>query len=253
MYDLHCHFLPGVDDGARSAAETDAMLRDAAEDGTVAVLATPHRKDVTEDWSVDHLKRLMEEAEARLADGGLELEIFLGMENHLDPELAGEIEAGRALPINGTQYILVEMPFFGRPDWIEPSLEAVMSLGYVPVLAHPERIEAFQEDPAMLREFNERGMLSQITVGSLVGLYGSSVREFTEGLLGDGIAHMLASDGHSASAGGRRAVLTPGVEAAARIVGAAAARRLVVDAPRAVLRGEDVDVPAVGSGGAGDV
>ena len=214
------------------------MLRDAAESGTVALLATPHRKDVTEDWSVDHLERLMGEAKDRLAGAGLELEIFLGMENHLDPELAGEVEAGRALPINGTRYILVEMPFFGRPDWIVPSMDDVMSLGYVPVLAHPERIEAFQEDPAMLREFNERGMLSQITVGSLVGLYGSSVREFTESLLKDGVAHMLASDGHSASAGGRRAVLTPGVEAATRVVGEEAVRRLVVDTPRAVLCGE---------------
>ena len=243
MYDLHCHFLPGVDDGARSAEETDAMLKDAAESGTLAVLATPHRKDVTEDWSVDHLKRLMAEARERLTGMGLELEIFLGMENHLDPELAEEIEAGRALPINGTHYILVEMPFFGRPDWIEPSLDTVMSLGYAPVLAHPERIEAFQEDPAMLDEFVRRGMLSQITVGSLVGLYGPSVREFTEGLLRDGMAHMLASDGHSASASGRRAVLTPGVEAAARIVGEEAARRLVVDTPRAVLWGEGVETP----------
>ena len=215
------------------------MLRDAAASGTLVVLATPHRKDVTEDWSVDHLRRLMEEAKDRLAGAGLELEIFLGMENHLDPELAGEIEAGRALPINGTRYILVEMPFFGRPDWIVPSMDDVMSLGYVPVLAHPERIEAFQEDPAMLREFNERGMLSQITVGSLVGLYGASVREFTESLLKDGVAHMLASDGHSASKGGRRAVLTPGVEAATRIVGEEAVRRLVVDTPRAVLYGEE--------------
>ena len=85
LYDLHCHYLPGVDDGSRSAQETDAMLRDAAESGTLAVLATPHRKDVTEDWSVDHLERLMDQAEERLVGQGLELEIFLGMENHLDP------------------------------------------------------------------------------------------------------------------------------------------------------------------------
>ena len=218
------------------------MLRDAAESGTLAVLATPHRKDVTEDWSVGHLKRLMEEAEQRLADADIQLEICLGMENHLDPELADEMVAGRALPINGTRYVLVEMPFFGRPEWIEPSLEAVMSLEYVPVLAHPERIEAFQQDPAMLGDFLKRGMLSQITVSSLVGLYGHSVRGFTEGLLRDGMAHMLASDGHSSSQGQRRAVLTPGVEAAARVVGEAAARRLVVDTPRAVLRGESVEV-----------
>ena len=118
-----------------------------------------------------------------------------------------------------------------------------MSLGYVPVLAHPERIEVFQGDPEMLREFFERGMLSQITAGSLVGLYGPSVRRFTEDLLKDGMAHMLGVPmGHSATVGGRRAVLTPGVEAAAQVIGDAATRRLVVDTPRAVLRGEGVEL-----------
>ena len=215
------------------------MLRDAAANGTLAVLATPHRKDVTEDWSVPHLERLMREARERLSNAGVRLEIRLGMENHLDPELAGEIAAGRALPINGTHYVLVEMPFFGRPDWIEPALDSVTALGYVPVLAHPERIEAFQQDPAMLAGFIERGMLSQITVGSLLGHFGAATREFTEELLRAGMAHMLASDGHSPRPP-RLAVLPPGVQAAARIVGDAAAQRLVVDVPRAVLRGEEV-------------
>ena len=69
--------------------------------------------------------------------------------------------------MNGSRYILVEMPFFGRPDWVEDTLSRIQNRGLTPVLAHPERIEAFQQDPDLLATFIERGMLSQITAGSV--------------------------------------------------------------------------------------
>ena len=242
MYDLHAHILPGVDDGPQSSDETLEMFRIAADSGTQAMLATPHRKDVTENWSVAYIESLLEEAAHRNTREGIQLELLLGMENHLDPSLAEEIIAGRALPMNGTLYILVEMPFFGRPVWIETALEEVQSLGFTPVLAHPERIEAFQRDVDLLGEFIERGMLSQITVGSLLGYFGSEVQIFTEELLRRGMVHVLASDTHSAG-GPRRPVLAPGIDAASRIVGQESARKLVTDTPDAILRGVPIEVP----------
>ena len=179
MYDLHAHILPGVDDGAVTPEDTLAMSRVAAETGTKVALATPHRKDVTENWSVAYLRELISEMNAQNRAHGVELPLVLGMENHLDTDLPGEIKAGRALPMNGTRYILIEMPFFGRPDYIEDTLAEVQDMGLVPVLAHPERIEAFQHDPDMLRGFVEKGMLSQITSNSLIGFWGEEVADFT--------------------------------------------------------------------------
>ena len=241
MYDLHAHILPGVDDGATTPEDTLAMSRAAADTGTKVVLATPHRKDVTENWSVAHLRTLIADMNAQNRAHGVALPLVLGMENHLDAELPAEIEAGRALPMNGTRYILIEMPFFGKPDYIEDTLAEAQSMGLVPVLAHPERIEAFQRDPDMLRRFLKRGMLNQITSGSVIGFWGEDARRFTLYLLESRMAHIMASDTHHA-AGGRSPRMDVGLEAAAEIVGPEAAMAMLVDTPKAILEDKPLDI-----------
>ena len=241
MYDLHAHILPGVDDGAVTPQDTLAMSRVAAETGTKVVLATPHRKDVTENWSVAHLHTLISDMDSQNRDHGIELSLVLGMENHLDTDLPEEIEAGRALSMNGTRYILIEMPFFGRPDFIEETLTEVQSMGLVPVLAHPERIEAFQDDPDILRRFIDKGMMSQITSNSLIGFWGEEVRDFTRYLLKNGMAHVMASDSHH-PVGGRSPRMDVGLEEAAEIVGYDAALAMLVDTPRAILEDKPVEI-----------
>jgi protein-tyrosine phosphatase len=239
VYDLHAHILPGVDDGAKTPEDTIAMARVAADSGTRTILATPHRKDVTENWSVQHIRELVAEMNRRIRSEGIELELVLGMENHLDLDLPDEVARGRALPMNGTRYILVEMPFFGRPNYIEDVLFKLQLQGLTPVLAHPERIEAFQQDVELLASFVERGMLSQITAGSLLGHFSGPVKRFTHTLLRRGLAHIIASDTHHPD-GPRSPLLHPGVEAAAGIVGAEGARAMAVDTPRAVLEDKPV-------------
>lgn len=241
MYDLHAHILPGVDDGAVTPEDTLAMSRIAAETGTKVVLATPHRKDVTEESSVAYLRALIVDMNAQNRDHGVNLSLVLGMENHLDTDLPAEIEAGRALTMNGTRYILIEMPFFGRPDFIEDTLAEVQAMGLTPVLAHPERIEAFQHDPDMLRRFIEKGMLSQITSGSVIGYWGEEVRDFTRSLLENSMAHMMASDTHHA-VGGRSPRMDVGLEAAASIIGFDAAMAMLVDTPKAILEDKPIEI-----------
>ena len=241
MYDLHAHILPGVDDGAKTPEDTIEMARVAAENGTKTILATPHRKDVNENWSVEHIRGLIYDMNARIQEQSIPLTLELGMENHLDLELPDDILAGRALPMNETRYILIEMPFFGRPNYIEDVLFRIQLQGLTPVLAHPERIEAFQTDSSLLAEFVERGMLSQITAGSVLGYFGSRVRKFTRTLLQRGLVHIIASDTHFAN--GRRSPKLPsGVEAAAKIVGEQRAKAMVVDTPKTILEGGVVAV-----------
>ena len=242
MYDLHAHILPGVDDGSRTPEETLEMSRVAAETGTKIILATPHRKDVTEESSVAHIRRLIADMNAQNAEHGIDIALVLGMENHLDEALPTEIDAGRALPMNGSRYILVEMPFFGRPDYIERTLFEVQDRGLTPVLAHPERIEAFQEDVDLLAMLVQRGMLSQITSGSVVGTWGDEVKKFTHQLLDRRLAHVMASDTHSAT-GLRSPRLGVGIEVAASIVGmdCAMAMAMVVETPLAILEDRAFD------------
>ena len=137
MYDLHSHILPGIDDGAKSPEDTVEMARVASEHGTKVILATPHRRDVTERWSIPYLRELVDDMNDRIQKEGIDLALLLGMENHIDVDLPGEISEGRALPINGSRYILVEPPFFGRPNYLEDVLFQIQIQGLTPVLAHP--------------------------------------------------------------------------------------------------------------------
>lgn len=241
FYDLHSHILPGVDDGPKEIGSTLEMARIAADNGTAVMLATPHRKDITENSSVRQVKDLLAVVNSRIDEESIDLRMVLGMENHLDVDLPIEFSCGRALPMNGSRYILVEMPFFGKPNYIEDALFQMQLQGTVPVLAHPERIEAFQMDPGLLARFVERGMLSQITAGSVVGHFGSRARRFTHTILRRRLVHVIASDTHFPN-GPRSPHLLPGVSAAARIVGEERARAMVVETPRAILDDQPVDV-----------
>ena len=245
MYDLHTHILPGVDDGPETIDESIEMARVAARDRTRVMLATPHRRDVTENWSVPHIRGLVEDLNGRIRSEGIDLTIRLGMENHIDTDVPGEVSAGRALRINETRYILVELPFFGRPNYIEDVLFRLQIEGLTPVLAHPERIEAFQRDAQMLAEFVDRGMISQITAGSIVGRFGRGVERFTRTLLKRGLVHVISSDAHE-PVGPRSPGTSVGVGEAARFVGNDKAQAMVVDTPKAILDDRPVEVePAV--------
>ena len=239
MYDVHSHILPGLDDGAKTVDEFLAMARAAAAGGTRVMLATPHRRDVTEDFSITYLGELFAEMVDELDARGVGLTLALGMENHLDADLPEALSRGEALTMNGARYALVELPFFGHPGWVEPALADIQESGVTPVLAHPERIEMLQRDPDLLRAFVERGMLTQVTAGSVTGLWGDEVKRLTHDLLGRGLVHVLASDTHAPD-GPRSPALLPGMRAAAEIVGAEKARAMVVDAPRAVIEGREV-------------
>lgn len=117
MFDLHAHILPGVDDDAKTMADAVEMARVAAAHGTRVVLATPHRRDVTENSSIPQVRGLLAEFNEELQRLDIELEVLIGMENHLDLELPEDVSAGRALPMNGSRYALVELPFFGYPNY----------------------------------------------------------------------------------------------------------------------------------------
>lgn len=241
MYDLHAHILPGVDDGAKTPQDTVDMARVAAETGTKIILATPHRKDITENWSVAYIQQLIADMNSKITEEGIDLELVLGMENHLDVDLPGEVASGRGLPMNGSRYILVEMPFFGRPNYVEDVMFKIRGQGLTPILAHPERIEAFQRDPDLLRQFVEGGMLSQVTGGSFLGYFGKHVQTFTHKMMQQGLVHIIASDTHFPD-GPRSPKLPPGLEAAAKIVGMEKAQTMVIDTPKAVLEDKPVHV-----------
>ncbi len=245
MIDLHCHLLPGVDDGPPTLEESIVMARAAYQDGVRAIVATPHARD----WGLAHpgedachgVAELVRDLEQVLHQVGIPLALYPGMEIHLDPDLPEWLRSGRVCPLGAGPYFLLELPFFQPSPYLEQVISDVQLQGWRPVLAHAERYTYVQEAPDLLAPLVERGVLVQVTANSLTGNAGPLAGETAVRLLRRGLVHCLASDGHTGHAS-RAPLLMAGVQAAARVVGSAQARALVTEMPQQILDGAPVEV-----------
>lgn len=197
VLDLHFHLLPDLDDGPATLDEALALARATVAAGTTTVVATPHVSwDYPATTSATIARRLAE-LEVALDEAGIELTVLPGAEVALsravdlpDAELA-------ALRLGGGPYLLVECPFTPGAAGIEALLGHLLDRGHLILLAHPERCPAFQQDSELLARLVGRGVLGQLTAGSLAGRFGAAVRTVAHGFLRDGLAHLVASDAHS--------------------------------------------------------
>jgi len=242
MIDLHTHILAEIDDGAQTMSESLEMAEIAVSDGIKTVVATPHSGRLPADSPAAEVGRGVERLRKELADHHIELGIVPGSENHLTADLAKRAEEGRALTLGTSNYLLVELPYQGYAPYTEQVLFELQAIGLVPIIAHPERSAAFQKDPNLLYRFVERGMLAQITGASLTGAFGPEAKRTAETLTLRHLAHVIATDAHSPQSQLTTPALSPGVEAAAKLVGEEHAHAMVTTIPQAILRGEKVEV-----------
>jgi protein-tyrosine phosphatase len=201
MFDLHCHILPGVDDGAASLEEAIAMARFCVRDGITHIAATPHCNRSTRLLRADilpHVARL----NAELAEAGVPLTVLPGSEAQvIDSALyRREFEAGLYCHLGGgVAFTLLEFNWNDKlypPD--APELVTwLRSRGTTPIVAHPERHGFFGKDPARLRALVDAGAWLQVTVDSLLGNHGPAPQSSGEELLRTYPAAVLATDAHN--------------------------------------------------------
>ena len=244
MIDLHTHILPGVDDGVKTDQEAVAFARMAQEDGVKILVATPHCKEGfyenDRDSVLAHVKRLRE----LLAAENVQLELVPGGEVHICPDLVERVRDGRAptLADNG-KTMLLELSLSQYPVELENLVFQLKLGGIEPVFAHPERIQYFEDDSTRYEALVSQGVTGQITTGSILGRFGSTAREFSEELLRKGLVHVLASDAHNLR--GRPPLLSEALEAIVPFVGEPRAAAMVDSIPRALLAGEQPEIPPV--------
>jgi protein-tyrosine phosphatase len=195
VIDLHCHVLPGLDDGPGTMPEAIAMAAAASAAGTATMVATPH---------IDHHWRVRPEAipqraaalQAALDEEGIELQVIVGGEVALSRLVDLSAEQLRAVRLGGGPYLLIESPLDNAAGDFDALLLRIRGRGESIVLAHPERSPLFQQQPERLASLVEEGLLCSITTGSLRGDFGQLVRRFTIEILRDGLVHNVASDSH---------------------------------------------------------
>ncbi len=195
MIDLHCHPLPGVDDGPSSQQSALELIRSAAATGTRTIVATPHVSAAYAGTNAAGVQEAVRALQASVDEAGIAMRILAGAEVellHCESLSPGELEG---LRLGDSPYTLVELPFSADGRFVEMLLGVHREVHPV-LLAHPERCRAFHDDRDLLRRLVEQGALAQITAASFCGTYGSLVRTTAWRMLEDGLVHVVASDAH---------------------------------------------------------
>ena len=199
MFDIHCHICYGCDDGADSLDTAVKMAELALEKGTKAIAATPHCNipgSFTNFWSGEFETKL-DLLRAALAERGTEIGIFPGQEIFCTSRTPQLLESGELITLNNSRYPLVEFDFYEFSDSVYDKLRSLVSHGYVPVVAHPERYAFVSEESGAASAMKSIGCLLQINKGSLDGRFGMQAYIAASEMLGGRLADVIASDAHS--------------------------------------------------------
>ena len=195
MIDLHCHILPGLDDGPANLDFSLAMARAAVDAGTQLMVATPH---IRADFDVhpEEIEPRVDMFNQRLRSEGLPLRILPGAEVGWATATELEDRVLTKISLGSGRHVLLESPYGRRPVDIETIIDGLIERGYGVILAHPERCPLFQRDTDRLARIVDKGVLCSITAGSMSGRFGAPVRGFTIEILRRGLVHDVASDSH---------------------------------------------------------
>ncbi len=239
MIDIHSHLLPGIDDGPRDWEQSLALCEAMSADGIATAVATPHLIDGIYENLKPRVVELTEELRSRLSAVGNPLEVLPGAEVDISSRLL--VEGGAGLPLlGGGSAVLIEMPVAVIPSALDDILFAVRSRGLLPVLAHPERNQLLQANPALAAKWVDAGAALQVDGDSLLGVWGRGSDRCARTLLRKGMVHALSSDAHNVDS--RPPRLSEALEAACSLIGEEAVK-LVTKGPAAIMSGRLPDTP----------
>jgi protein-tyrosine phosphatase len=241
MVDLHCHILPGVDDGPDSMEVSLAMAETAVADGMTHVVATPHSNDRFF-FDFARVRRLRDELQGKIGD---RLKIATGCDFHLNPENLNALRKN-APPycINQHDYLLLEFNEVSISPGMDQTLHEIQLAGVRPIVTHPERNSILRTHPERLRQWVRQGCFGQVTGGALTGVFGPVAQRMALQWIREGLIHFVASDAHNTKA--RPLRLQPAYDVVMDHFGEPKAHALFLENPLAAFEGRELPhVPEV--------
>ena len=200
MIDLHCHLLPGIDDGAKNIADSIALAKQAYDSGITHIVCTPHIHEGYFDNDIEIIESTHEIFKSALNREGIPLKSHFAAEVRINPNIVA-LATNKRLPylgyFEGSPVLLLELPHSHIPPGTEQLIAWLKAQGIIPMIAHPERnrdILANYNKAAWLRG---KGVLFQLTAGAITGTFGERVKECAFKLLKDGFADIVATDAHN--------------------------------------------------------
>jgi protein-tyrosine phosphatase len=237
MIDIHCHILPGVDDGAQTMSEALNLAQAAVDDGISCVMLTPHMHKGRYESSFVSLLPLVETFRVEITRHEIPLRLGLAAEIRIGFELLDWLQEGK-IPFlgrhEGREVMLLEFPNEQVPPGADKLMKRMIDEGVQPLIAHPERNEHVIRKLDVIKPFVDMGCLLQVTAGSVAGTFGPLVRDRAHEMLERAWVHVLASDAHDTR--WRPPNLSLGRQAAAKLVGERESWALVKDRPWQLTR-----------------
>ena len=195
LIDMHCHILPGLDDGAGSLEAAMRMAKAAVNDGIRTVIATPHRNAKYRESRETVMNRVRELNRA-LRRKHIPLSILPGQEIRTHAGMIRDLFSQAILRLNGSSYLLIELPPWQIPEELDDWIHELRLQGMTPIIAHPECNKAIAADPDKLYHYVEQGVLCQITAHSVTGAFGRKLQKLSIELCRRNLTHFVASDAH---------------------------------------------------------
>lgn len=196
MIDMHSHILPNIDDGARSVEETFHLIQEAKEAGFEAIIATSHYMEGYYETDAPEREVWVKAIYDKLQEKNIDINLYLGNEIYLSENMITLLEEGKASTINDTSYVLFEMPLNVEPLNLYDVIYEMQQYKLVPILAHPERYSFVQEEPELIYDLIQKGVLMQANYASIIGYYGQKAQMIVKKLLENNMIHFLGSDVH---------------------------------------------------------
>ena len=196
MIDFHSHILPNIDDGSKSIEETFNLIKEAQDAGFTGVISTSHYMEGY--YQVDAKERgtWIKAIGDNLETQNINIKLYLGSEVYFSQNIVRLLEEGKASTINNTSYVLFEFPMNVKPMNIYDVIYEMLQYKLVPILAHPERYTFVQEEPDLIYDLIDKGVLMQGNYASIIGYYGKKAKVIMRKLLENDMIHFLGTDVH---------------------------------------------------------
>ncbi len=194
--DIHCHIMPGVDDGSRDMDTSLKMLEIAAREGITDVILTPHHKPLHHNVSVERNKIYTKRLNEAVRSAGIDIRLYSGNEIYYSDETQRQLEEGMICTLADSEYVLVEFHPTNPYRAISNAVYQIQGAGFIPIIAHVERYSDIVSHPAYVEELINKGCYIQVNALSVMGKYGFGIKLFVKKLLKNTLVHFVATDAH---------------------------------------------------------
>ena len=198
MIDMHSHFLLQIDDGSRSVEETFQMIKEASKAGFTAIVSASHYIANTYDFNKEERREIINAISSNLSKENIDIKLYNGAEVYIDTNIIEKVKKGIIPKINNSRYLLMELPMQNKMLSTDNILYNLLSSNIVPIIAHPERYKYVQDNPNILIDLIEKGVLFQANFASVIGHYGNNAKKTVIKLLQNNMIHCLGTDCHRA-------------------------------------------------------